>query len=154
MPEWVWKYVPEWARAPLEWLTHPAVLVALGVGSTLLFVLSAAGVPWFLARLPSDYLSRRERVELGIPAEKRPAWRIVTHFFRNLVGVVLLVAGILQLVLPGQGILTILVSLFLLDFPGKRKLTRRILGSRVVFRAINSIRRRAGQPPLDRGSLA
>ena len=154
MPDWVWQYVPSWAKTPLEWLTHPAALIALGVGSTLLFLLGAAGVPWFLARLPADYLSRREQVQLGMPATKRPAWRIVTGVFRNLVGLFLLFVGIITLVLPGQGLLTILVSLFLLDFPFKRKLMRRILGSRVMFRAINSIRRRAGQPPLDRGSLA
>jgi len=151
MPDWVLRHVPAWSRAALEWLIHPAVLAGLGVGSALLFVLGAAGVPWFLARLPTDYLSRRELAELGLPATKRSAWQIAARISRNLLGVILLVVGVIELVLPGQGLLTILVSLMLLDFPGKKKLLRRMLGSKVMFRAINSIRRRAGQPPLDRG---
>jgi hypothetical protein len=130
------------------------VLIALSVGSAVLFVLSAAGVPWFLARLPTDYLSRRELAELGMRSPKPSPWRIAGRVLRNLLGLLLLVAGILALVLPGQGLLTILVSLFFLDFPGKRQLMRRFLGSKPMFRAINSIRRRAGQPPLDRGSMA
>jgi hypothetical protein len=53
-----------------------------------------------------------------------------------------------MLVLPGQGVLTLCVSLFLLDFPGKRRLERRILGYPPVLHALNRLRTRAGQPPF------
>ncbi len=50
---------------------------------------------------------------------------------------------------PGQGILTILIGLSLLDFPGKRKMELKLIRLRAVRRGINWIRARAQQPPLD-----
>jgi hypothetical protein len=44
--------------------------------------------------------------------------------------------------------LTILVSLVLLDFPGKRGFVRRLVARPKVGAALNVIRRRAGAPPL------
>ena len=54
-------------------------------------------------------------------ALRLPTWR------RNLYGSLLILAGIVMLFLPGQGILTILFGFLLLDFPGKRGLWRRML---------------------------
>jgi hypothetical protein len=51
-------------------------------------------------------------------------------------------------VLPGQGLLTILIALILLDFPGKRSLERRIIARPKVLRAVNGLRTKAGRPPL------
>jgi hypothetical protein len=67
---------------------------------------------------------------------------------KNTLGGCLLVAGIFMLVLPGQGILTILAALALLDFPGKRKLEMSILHRPAVLKSINWLRRRAGREPL------
>ena len=41
---------------------------------------------------------------------------------RNAVGLVLVTAGLAMLVLPGQGIITLLVGIILMDFPGKHRL--------------------------------
>ena len=67
---------------------------------------------------------------------------------KNVLGVVLLLAGILMMVLPGQGIITILVALSLLDFPGRRQLETRLVRQPKVRQAINWIRARAGRPPI------
>ena len=67
---------------------------------------------------------------------------------KNLFGVILLLGGMAMLVLPGQGILTILIGLSLLDFPGKRALERRIVGRPLVLQAINRIRRKFNKSPL------
>ncbi len=53
-----------------------------------------------------------------------------------------------MLVLPGQGIITLLVGLMLLEFPGKQRLLQRVLGQRQVLRAVNRLRQRAGRGPL------
>jgi len=58
------------------------------------------------------------------------------------------VAGIIMLVLPGQGIFTILIGIMLLNFPGKYRLERWIVARRPVLRSINWLRRRAGRAPL------
>jgi hypothetical protein len=152
MPEALKERLPQWARTAFEWLLEPGVLVSLATASAILFVLSVAGVPWFVARLPTDYFTRHELDELGVRGAKPSGWRIAGRILTNAFGLLLFVAGVLMLVLPGQGVLTILVSLFFLDFPGKRKLERRLIGSRPVFRAINAIRRRVGRPPLERGN--
>jgi hypothetical protein len=68
---------------------------------------------------------------------------------KNVVGIVLLMAGIVMLFTPGQGILTILLGLSFVDFPGKRGLERRIVGNPVVLDKINSLRARANRPPLE-----
>ena len=61
----------------------------------------------------------------------------------------MLLLGIAMLVLPGQGVLTILAALVLLDFPGKRRLERRLLLRPRLLGALNSLRARAGRPPID-----
>jgi hypothetical protein len=68
---------------------------------------------------------------------------------KNLLGATLLVAGLVMLVMPGQGILAILIGLSLLDFPGKRELERRLVARPRVIRFLNLVRRQAGQPQFD-----
>ena len=67
---------------------------------------------------------------------------------KNLGGYALVGAGVAMLVLPGQGLLTILIGLGLIDFPGKREFERWIVCRRPVGRALNWMRRRAHRPPL------
>ena len=67
---------------------------------------------------------------------------------KNALGFILVVAGIIMLVLPGQGVFTILIGIMLLNFPGKYRLERWIVARRPVLRSINWLRRRAGRAPL------
>jgi len=53
-----------------------------------------------------------------------------------------------MLVLPGQGVMTVLIGVALLDFPGKHRLQRWIVGRRGVLDALNWIRRKRGRPPF------
>ncbi len=52
---------------------------------------------------------------------RMPSWR------RNLYGGLLIIAGVIMLFTPGQGLLTLLAGFLLLDFPGKRRTWRKIL---------------------------
>jgi len=155
MPTWLLSRLPDWAQPAITWLLQPSVLVALGVFSAVVFVASLIGVPIFLARMPAHFFTARERERLSLPppARSRWRWRRTARIARNALGIVLLLLGVATLVLPGQGLLTIFVALCLLDFPGKRKLIRRIVASPRVLRTINSLRERAGQTPLDRVTL-
>lgn len=146
--------LPPWMQHFVHWLITPHVLVVLSIGSVLLFVLSVVGVPWFIARVPADYFSRHERGDLRMVAVHQPGWRIALRVVKNALGIIVLLAGVAMLVLPGQGLLTILASMFLLDFPGKRRLQRRLIASGPVFRALNRLRQRAGRAPLERGSIS
>lgn len=126
----------------LEKLFSPWVLLALTVGSAALFVASLLGVTWVVSRMPTDYLFGDS------PRPPARGWRLVGRVLRNLLGTVLLLLGLLLLALPGQGLLTICVGLVLVDFPGKRRLERRLLAVPGVLSAINALRRRRGRPEL------
>ena len=134
--------IPE---ALLAWgRTHQGLLLALGIASAATFAGTLVAVPVIICRLPSDLYTRR-RVRRTLPAGLRPAVSLV----RNLAGLAIVAAGIVMLVLPGQGLLSIVIGLVLVDFPGKARLERRLLGDPRVFAAMNAIRRRFGRPPLD-----
>jgi len=141
--------MPESIRPLVEPLLSPPVLVALAVISVVTFIASLVGVPYFLARLPVDYFSRHERHALGLPEEAPSAARRTLSILKNLFGLLLLILGIVMLVLPGQAILTLFVSLFFLDFPGKHRMERWLVRRPLVLRSINALRRRAGRLPLE-----
>jgi len=130
----------------IDWSTRPGVLGVLLGMSFLSFVASVVGVPWYLRQLPADYLSRP--ADSLRPAAPRSLARTVLVILKNAVGATLVLAGVAMLVLPGQGLATILVGLLMMDFPQKKRIQRRVLGIPALLRAVNVVRRRMGQPPL------
>jgi hypothetical protein len=104
-------------------------------------------LPFLLARIPEDYFADPKRHAGGLKT-LHPVLYWGLRVIKNLVGWVLVLAGILMLVLPGQGILTIIVGLVLSDFPGKFALERRLASNERILGAINWIRRRSGHRPL------
>ena len=53
-----------------------------------------------------------------------------------------------MLVLPGQGILTIIIGIMFINFPGKYRLERWVVLRGPVLTIINRLRHRAGHAPL------
>lgn len=78
----------------------------------------------------------------------RPTRSVARRVLKNVLGVVLVVAGLALLVLPGPGVVAIVLGISLTDFPGKRWLERRVLGRARVLKPINGLRRRFGRQPL------
>jgi hypothetical protein len=115
--------------------------------SVFTFVASLLAVPWLVVRIPRDYFAPGATPRLPW-AERHPALRLAFAILKNVLGLALLAAGLAMLVLPGQGLLTIVVGLVLLDFPGKHALLRRIVMQPPVLESINWLRRRAGREPL------
>jgi hypothetical protein len=111
-----------------------------------LFVGSLIAIPILLVCLPVDYFDD-DRPRGWFPGIPTPL-RVTVLILKNLIGVVFVLAGLAMLVLPGQGLLTILLGMSLVDFRAKRKLERRIVGQPAVLRTINSIRMKYGKPPL------
>lgn len=126
---------------------HEHVLMWIGGASLLLCILSVLALPFLAALIPEDYFADPARHR---PPLRRchPAVYIGIKAAKNLLGWLLVVAGILMLVLPGQGLLTILMGLVLSDFPGKFALERRVAGNTKIMSGINWLRSRAGRPPL------
>lgn len=112
------------------------------------FAISLAIVSFIMVKIPPDYFRKDRPRDLW--ADKHPAVRFLGIFVKNLLGAVLVVLGIIMSVpgVPGQGILTILLGVMLLDFPGKRELEYRLVSRPRVFNAINKLRHRFGKDIL------
>lgn len=135
--------------AALGWLLErrEVILISVSAASLLMLAISAIGLPWFLARLPSDYFARVSHADSRLIHQRAHPMR---RLAKNALGAVLAIAGIAMLFLPGQGLLTLVVALTLLEFPGKARLQRRLLDNEAVFGALNWVRRRASKPPFSR----
>jgi hypothetical protein len=128
-----------------SWLQgHSSLLVWLFVLSIGSLVVTALLLPVVVRRLPPDYFTATRR-EL---ASQRSLLQWTGHVAKNALGMVFVLAGIAMLVLPGQGLLTILIGLLLVDFPGKRALERHFVRRRGVLEFLNRMRARHGRPPL------
>lgn len=115
----------------------------LGAVSALTFVFSLLALPWLVSKIPVDYFTR---------ARDPHRWHILLEprtILRNLLGLPVLLAGIAMLVLPGQGLLTIMIGLAIMQFPGKFELEKWVITRKGVLSATNWLRQRGGHPPIN-----
>jgi hypothetical protein len=132
----------------IAWIQgNETLLWWLAAASAFTFVGSLLVVPWLVVRIPRDYFAPGARQRMPW-ADQHPVVRVTFEIGKNLLGGFFIAAGIIMLVLPGQGILTIVVGVMLLDFPGKPRLLRWIVARPNVLQAINWLRRRARRAPL------
>lgn len=126
------------------WEEHADLIGWFSALSLLMLVGSVLLVPWLVLRAPHDVFVRDAPLD-----SKHPVLRFLLWLTRNTLGVVLMAAGLLMLVLPGQGLLTMVAALCLLDIPRKRQLLRRIVARPAVWKALGWIRHQAGKSPFD-----
>ena len=132
----------ERAWSTLVGFLSPPLVFGLIAFSVVTCVVSLIVAFWAVRRLPADYLLHEPALARG---SSGPSIGLIA---RNLAGGVLVLLGVLLVPLPGQGVLTILAGLALMDFRGKRRLERWLMLRASVFVAINHARARAGRPPL------
>jgi hypothetical protein len=125
-----------------ELAAHKQAAVILTLSSVVMFVGSLLAVPWLISRAPHDFFASDE-------ATRKTGGSLPLKLLKNLAGVVLVGAGVAMLLLPGQGILTLVVGLALIDFPGKHALLVRMAKRPSVLRALNYVRKRAKKEPFD-----
>jgi hypothetical protein len=121
-------------------------LIAFGVWA-LATLATLAVVAVVVVALPADhFLNRRQRPR----AASSSVAGTLARAGRNALGLALIVVGLLLALpgIPGQGILTLLINLMLVDFPGRRRLERRLVAWPGVLPTMNSLRARFRQPPL------
>ena len=111
----------------------------VGVFSVGMLLAGLIAVPIVIRRLPTDHFVTERSQRLTSP---------VLWLLRQIAGWLLIVAGIAMLVLPGQGILTILLGLSLVDFPMRKRAERMVLRSRKVQAMMQWMRLRGHKPPL------
>jgi hypothetical protein len=135
-----------WKGWIVEQIFSKEVLFWISIGSGIALLLSAITIPFVIVQLPADYLVNDQRQSWldTQPALVRAGLRVV----KNLLGVVLVVLGVIMLILPGQGILSIVLGLSLVDFPGRRSVQCRLIRRPKVIQSMNWIRMKCDRPPL------
>jgi hypothetical protein len=131
----------------LETFSNPTFLWISFLTSISFIVLSAIIFPVVILLLPRDYFLYEGQAHPWLK-KRSPGARTIIIFLKNILGALLLIAGIAMLFLPGQGLLTCLVALSLLDYPGKFQLIRSIIRRKSVFRAMNGLRLYFKKDPL------
>ena len=112
------------------------------------FTVSIAITVVVLIKLPATYFKAEHGREFWV--ERHPALRWSGLIGKNLLGAFLVLLGVVMSLpgVPGQGVLTILLGVMLLDFPGKRALELKLVSRPKVLHAINRIRQKFDKPPL------
>ncbi|HYP00899.1 MAG TPA: hypothetical protein VER76_11965 [Pyrinomonadaceae bacterium] len=138
----------DWLRETVTAYMSERSLVWLIVFSVVTFVTSIAVTIFVLIKLPDTYFKASHGREFWV--ERHPVLRWGGLVVKNLLGAFLVLLGVLMSLpgVPGQGVLTILLGVMLLDFPGKRGLELKLVSRPKVLRTINRIRQRFDRPPL------
>lgn len=135
----------------IDWIkANDALFWWLAAASVVTFLGSLIVAPMLVARIPADYFAHPRRPRAGLDG-RPPAVRVAMRVGKNVLGVLLMLGGVAMLVLPGQGLLTLLVGFMLVDLPGKYRLEKWLVSRPRVASGINWLRRRAGREPLRTG---
>lgn len=133
----------------IDWITIDETTVwYLAAFSIVSFIATLLLVPFLVIRIPEDYFAETKRQRWEPWAHEHPLIRWSLLIAKNMLGYIMIILGIAMLVLPGQGILTILIGIMFIHFPGKYRLERWAVTRQPVLRAINRLRRNAGRRPL------
>jgi len=138
----------------MEWLTDiwaslTVGKIAIGVG---LFLFSLAfsfgAIAIVMVKIPANYFSSHYVQDFMPGSPWIIRWGAVVA--KNLFGIFLIGLGIILSFpgVPGQGFLTILLGLIMLDIPGKRPLESWFIKRPAVLSAVNNFRARYNKPPL------
>lgn len=127
-----------------DWLSqHKLLMAAVAAFSTALLLIGIIATPWLVAKLPVDYLLRRDPK----PA-RHPVIHLTLVVLGSFLGGTLILLGIVMLVTPGPGVVTVLLGFSLCSFPGKSKLLRFMATRNSIFASLNWMRHRHDKAPL------
>lgn len=133
--------LPSW----LIWI-EPWLPLLISISLISLFI-SIIALPILVVRMPSHYFVGKRR------ARKWSLPRKLFYVIRNSTALLFFLAGVAMLILPGQGLLTLLMAVMVSDIPGKYKLERWLVCKPGVLRSLNWIRHRYNRPPLKKPSV-
>jgi hypothetical protein len=129
------------------WASLTWFKIAVGIIFLLISVVISYGAVLIVAiKIPADYFSESQiqHIDHGQPFFKK--WGAV--IFKNLIGFILIMAGVIMLFVPGPGILAILLGIIMMDIPGKRPFETKLIRRPAILSAINSLRAKYNKPPL------
>ena len=131
------------------WASLTLARVLIGIGMFLFsFTISLVAIGFVMVKIPADYFCKNTVRSFMSGRPKAIRWGAV--ILKNFVGLFLILLGIILSLpgVPGQGILTILLGLIMLDVPGKRPLEAKIIKRPSVLSAVNKLREKYQKQPL------
>jgi hypothetical protein len=114
---------------------------------TISLLVSLIAVPWVIVRLPADYFQRGKPRRPPFADYSAPV-RMVLIVGKNLLGLALVGIGLVFLLMPGQGVIVILIGVLLLDFPRKKHLERWLISRGPILKLANWLRTKWNKEPL------
>jgi hypothetical protein len=99
-----------------------------------------------VALIPEDYFINKRVTKIR---SINPMLWYVVLIIKNIIGYSLILGGVMMLVLPGQGIFTIIIGLMLSNYPGKYSIERRFIAIPSILKSINWLRRKSNKPPIN-----
>lgn len=121
--------------------------IAWGVLFSIVTIIASYGLIVIgMIKIPADYFSSNYVPDIG--ADKHFSRRWATFIIKNVVGFLLIIAGVVMIFTPGPGVPTILLGLIMMDIPGKRPLEAKLIQRPMVLSAVNDLRAKYNKPPL------
>ncbi len=127
------------------WSIIKPYAIWITIGSFALSIIGVWVVWWLILQLNPDHFVKEDDPS---PLDRHPAFHMFLKIMRNLIGLLIILAGTAMLVLPGQGLLTIILGFSLTSFPGRRHFVNWLLEQKAVRRTMNWMRRKAHKEPL------
>ena len=126
--------------------SYKAYILWLATISLFVFIFSLISIKWLVALIPTNYFIKKNMVK----SKKSYSfiW-LISIIVKNLIGYTLILGGLLMLVLPGQGLFTILMGLVLSNYPGKYNIERRFISIPSILKTVNWLRKKSNKPPLE-----
>src|ERR1051325_8711104 len=112
------------------------------------FFLNLGIVSVILVKLPKDHFKNDKSKRVS---GSNTTVRVLKVIGKNVAGWLLIALGVVLSIpgVPGQGLLTILLGVMLVDFPGKHRLEQKLLSRPGIINTINRLRGRFGKPALE-----
>ena len=126
--------------------SYKVYILWLATISLFVFIFSLLSIKWLVALIPTNYFIKKKKVK---SKRKYSFIWFLSIIVKNLIGYTLILGGILMLVLPGQGLFTILMGLILSNYPGKYSIERKFISMPSVLKTVNWLRKKSDKPPLE-----
>ena len=125
---------------------YRSLIIWFGSISLFIFLFSLLTIKWLVALIPEDYFINRKASKMR---SSNPVLWYIVLIIKNVVGYSLVLGGIMMLVLPGQGVFTIIIGLMLSNYPGKYSIERKFIALPSILKSINWLRQKSNKPPLN-----
>ena len=125
-----------------DWLySHTTFIIVVSIISVVLVTLLFAALLITILRLPVDFFLKEERSFVFKRKNIPLILYIIILILKNILGIILAIFGLIMILLPGQGIMTIFVAVIFIDFPGKWKMIKYFSRRKKIMQGLNWVRR-------------